>query len=282
MSADIEGALIAGRYRVGAVIGSGAMSIVREAIDLRLSRRVALKLIQHGPSLELAERLFREAKAAARANHPAIVTVFGYGTDHDTGLHYLAMERLLGEDLATRLLRSGRLPLPDALRIGADVADALASVHEAGVVHRDLKPANVFLASYGRRVDEVKLLDFGVARQFDLQTLTATGEIVGTLAYMAPEQLMDPKRVDPRSDIYALGVMMFESLVGRLPYTATGLGELAQRVMTEDGPRPESIEVELPPDVVQLLIRCLRRLPRDRFASARALCDAMSAALPQR
>lgn len=254
------------------------MSTVWKAEDLRLSRLVAVKFSKQDRSVEFTERLFREAKAAARANHPAVITVFGYGTDNDTGLHYLVMELLHGEDLAVRLARETRLATAVLLRMAAEIADALARVHETGVVHRDLKPANIFLARRGLRIDEVKLLDFGVARQFDLQSLTATGEVLGTLAYMAPEQLLDSKCVDPRCDIYALGVVMFECLFGRRPYEAETLAQLAQHILNEDGPPLDLLShLHLPPALVQIVLQCLRRDPHQRFASARLLCDALLA-----
>jgi serine/threonine-protein kinase len=272
-TASLEGMLLDGRYRIGAVIGAGNMSIVREAEDLRLSRPVAVKFIRHGNSDELTERLFREAKAAARTDHPAVVTVFGYGTDDEHGLHYLVMERLHGEDLAARLARVGRMPLSAALRLAAEIADALDYVHRAGVVHRDLKPANVFLARRGLRVDEVKLLDFGVARQLDLQTLTASGEVVGTLAYMAPEQISDPRSVGPHSDVYTLGALLHECLTGRLPYAARSMGDLALRVMRAEDLAIDLSEISAPEAVAELIGCCLRREPARRIASARELCE---------
>ena len=275
MNSGIEGRLISGRYRVGPVIGSGAMSIVHAAEDMRLSRQVALKFVRHEDTGIWTERLFREAKAAARANHPAVVTVFGFGSDPDTGLDYVVMERLLGEDLAARLSREVRLPPQVVARLGVDLADALAHVHEAGVIHRDLKPANVFLAQRGLRKDELKLLDFGIARQLDMQTLTATGQIVGTIAYMAPEQLLDPKRVDARSDLYAAGVVMFECLSGQLPYAERNLPLLANRIVRAGGVDVSVLYGQAPTELLEIVGQCLRREPSDRFHTARALCDAL-------
>jgi serine/threonine protein kinase len=278
VSETIEGSLFAGRYRMGPVIGRGGMSIVHAAEDARLGRPVAIKLINSEQSLVLTERLFREAKAAARACHPAVVTVFGFGTDEATGRDYLAMERLLGEDLGARVARQGCLPIADVMRFGTEIADALAHVHEAGVVHRDVKPSNVYLAQRGLRVDEVKLLDFGIAKQLDLQTLTATGQIIGTRAYMAPEQIVDPRRVDPRSDIYALGMVLLECLIGRLPYRPDTVADLVSRVMIDDGPPLDELCADGPGPLVDILSRCLRRRASERFASARALCDSLIAA----
>jgi serine/threonine-protein kinase len=277
----VQGTLLDGRYRIGAELGAGNMSVVFEAHDLRLSRRVAIKLIRHAGSEELTERLFREAKAAARAEHDAIVTVFAYGTDPDTSLSYLVMERLEGEDLACRLTRLGRLPLASALQLGAEIADALDHVHRAGIVHRDLKPANVFLARRGLRVDAVKLLDFGLARQLDMHTLTGTGQVLGTLAYMPPEQLNDPRNVGSHSDIYALGVLLHECLLGRLPFPASSLAELLLRATSHADPKVDLTEIGAPAAVAQLIETCLRRDPQRRTASARAICDSLLDAVPR-
>ncbi len=271
MPSSIEGLLLAGRYRLGQALGSGGMSVVYEAEDLRLSRRVAVKLLKAGGAEPaLAERLFREAKAAARAEHPAVITVYGYGSDDETGLDYLVMERLEGESLAARIARDAPLDVAWVVRLGAELADALAHVHAAGVIHRDLKPANVFLARRGLRVDELKLLDFGIARQLDLHTLTAPGQVLGTLRYMAPEQLRDPKRIDARADLYALGVLLFECLCGRLPDDVGTGAELG---------RPElwTHARAVPPALQVIVSRCLALDPSDRFADGRHVCDLLLA-----
>jgi eukaryotic-like serine/threonine-protein kinase len=274
----MEGILLDGRYRIGALIGSGGMSVVHQAEDLRLSRKIAIKLIEGTSSDALVERLFREARAAARANHPAVVTVFAYGTDAATGVHYLAMERLEGEDLAARIARDQPLPLEFVLRLGAEIADALAAVHAAGVVHRDLKPSNVFLAKRGLRVDDVKLLDFGVAKQLDMQTLTTPGQVIGTLAYMAPEQLIDAKKVDPRSDLYALGALLFECLSGEPPFKGSSITEITSKILYDEPERLSGRRSDLPPAVLGIIERCMSRRMRDRYATAlqlqKALLDA--------
>jgi len=271
----LEGLLLDGRYRLGAKIGSGGMSVVHEAEDLRLSRKLAIKLIRGESSDELVERLFREARAAARANHAAVVTVFAYGTDAATGLHYLAMERLQGEDLAARIEREGPLPIELVLRMGIEIADALAAVHATGVVHRDLKPSNVYLARRGVHVDDVKLLDFGVAKQIDLHTLTAPGEVLGTLLYMAPEQLTDAKHVDARSDLYAVGALLYESLTARAPFEGVGLAELGTSILYSDPADVTTLRSGIPAALVAIIHKCLSRRPRDRHQTALRLRDAL-------
>jgi len=276
---DLQGVLLDGRYRLGARLGSGGMSVVYEADDLRLLRTVAIKVIRGQSSHTLVERLFREAKAAARADHPAVITVYGYGTDVASQLDYLVLERLRGSDLATRIAEQQRLSVELVIRVGLATSDALAAVHGAGVVHRDLKPANIYLSKRGMRVDEVKLLDFGTAKHFDLQTLTAPGQVLGTMAYMPPEQIRDSKHVDGHVDIYALGVSLYECLTGKLPFAQTSAAELAAAMLlgvAEVAPLRE-VRPELPAGLVALIERCMQRKPSDRFPSAAALHEALAA-----
>jgi len=278
---DLQGVLLDGRYRLGDELGRGGMSVVYAADDLRLTRAVAVKVIRGPSSSTLIERLFREARAAARADHPAIVTVFSYGTDESTGVEYLVLERLRWSDLATRMAEVGPLPIELVLRVGAEVADALAAVHATGVVHRDLKPANIFLSRRGMRVDEVKLLDFGTAKQLDLQTLTDPGEVLGTLAYMPPEQMRDSQRIDARVDFYALGVTLYQGLAGRLPFEGPTAAALAANVLRGGIALPLSrARPDAPGALVTVVERCMQRKPGERYQTARELCDALLACSP--
>jgi eukaryotic-like serine/threonine-protein kinase len=275
MSGTLEGMLLDGQYRMGTVIGRGGMSVVYEAEDLRLARRVAIKVLRGDHSELAAERLFREAKAAARAEHPAVVTVFGYGSDETCGIDYLVMERLRGEDLATRITRNGRLAAPIATELGVEIADALAHVHAAGVLHRDLKPENIFLADRGLRAEEIKLLDFGVAKHLDMQTLTEPGQLVGTLRYMAPEQLNGMKHVDARCDVYSLGVVLYECLAGRPPYPSGNPLQLAGFIVTGQTAPLRDLQLDLPAPLCAVVERCLQLRPTDRYGSARQVCSAL-------
>jgi serine/threonine protein kinase len=275
MSELVEGSLFSGRYVVGPVLGRGGMSVVREAEDVRMSRRVALKFVRHEHSPELTERLFREAKAAARSDHPSVVLVFDYGTDESTGLDYLVMERLEGEDLAARIARLGLLPTVDVLRLGAEVADALDHVHASGVVHRDLKPSNVFVTRRNGR-ERLKLLDFGLAKQLDLHSLTGTGQVLGSLAYMAPEQIMDSKRVDLRSDLFSLGVLLLECATGQLPYRVETAEDLMRRVLFDAA--PPALLATLDVALREIVSRCLERKPSKRYKDAGVLRDALISA----
>lgn len=275
MSGTLEGLLLDGQYRIHTLIGRGGMSVVYEAEDLRLARRVAIKVLQGNDSEVATERLFREARAAARAEHPAVITVFGYGSDEASGVDYLVMERLQGEDLATRIARVGPLPPSLVVELGIDIADALAHVHAAGVLHRDLKPANVFLAKRGLRPEQIKLLDFGLAKHLDMQTLTAPGQIMGTLRYIAPEQLNNPKQVDARSDIYAMGVMLYECLCAASPYGEGSAIQLAGGIASGRWSSLGSRQPGLPKALCDVVERCLKLRPADRYASARNLCSAL-------
>jgi len=270
--------ILDGRYRLDDVLGEGGMGRVYGGEDLRLGRQIAIKVLSgRSQDASLCERLFREAKAAARANHPAIVTTFGYGTDSQTGVSYVVMERLAGRTLEDRLATNGRLSIPETLRIGAELADALDAVHQVGVIHRDLKPSNVFLATRGMRVDEVKLLDFGVAKLVDMNTLTSTGQVFGTLQYMAPEQLKDTKRVDELADVYALGAVIYECMLGRPAFAAGNDAQVAAQVLFGDVSAPSALRGDVPPALEALVMQCLARDRTQRPRAARAVRDALIA-----
>lgn len=272
------GTLLDGRYRLDAYIGEGGMGCVYAGVDLRLDRKVAIKVMHaEGADATLVERLFREAKAAARTDHPGVVRTFGYGTDTDLDANYIVMERLRGENLAQRLLRTGPMPADFLRRIAMDIADALTAVHEGAIVHRDLKPSNVFLATRGRRVDEVVLLDFGIAKQLDLQSLTVTGQIFGTLPYMAPEQLINSKAVDARCDLYSLGAMMFECATLQLPYRAPNPVVLVTQHMVAAEPNLAALRSDLPVKLTAVIQQCLKRDVTERFQNAGAVYTALSA-----
>jgi serine/threonine-protein kinase len=271
------GTVLDGRYRIDRVLGRGGMGVVYAAEDLRLGRRVAVKIVGDLDDVDLGERLFREAKAAARAEHPAVITVYGFGSDPDFGVHYFVMELLQGETVGERIARVGPLPFPLVLRIAIEVCDALIAVHDAGVIHRDLKPNNIFLSNRGRRVDEIKLLDFGVAKQVNLQTLTVTGQVYGTPLYMAPEQLTDSKRVDARCDVYALGAVIFECLAGAPPFAAAH--PFAVALAVTHGPQPNVLDKrkDVPEALAAIVSRCMLRDRERRFADARAVYLALGA-----
>lgn len=253
------------------------MSCVYEALDVRLSRHVALKVMcsETGDEELAAERLHREAQGAARSEHPAVVTTYGYGCDDELAVSYVAMECLRGETLGQRLERTGPMAFVQVYEIALELLDALAAVHEAAVIHRDLKPSNVFLTTRGRRTDEIKLLDFGVARLIDLHTLTATGELYGTPMYMAPEQLRDASAVDARSDLYSLGMLLHECLSGKPPFARTNLVELTTAIILGRSRDLLRERPDCPALLASFVAQCSHVEPTLRFVSARAATRAL-------
>jgi serine/threonine-protein kinase len=222
--AELEGAVVAGKYRVRRVVGAGSMGVVCEAQHLEIGKRLAIKLIEASLAGmgDIAQRFRQEARAASLVESQHIVQVFDVGTDTRLGL-YLVMEYLTGRDLAKVLSVEKRLPADEAVRIGVQVARGLAKAHEAGVVHRDLKPANIFLTDREDDKPLVKILDFGISKVIDASRadaklkLTRAGTVVGTPQYMSPEQAQGYS-VDARTDVWALGLVLYEMLAGRPAY----------------------------------------------------------------
>ncbi len=250
------------------------MGEVYRARDARLARDVAVKILssQHAPTPEARERFEREAKTVSRLSHPHICVLHDVGREGDT--EYLVMELLEGENLADRLGR-GPLPPEQAIRFGAEIAGALEAAHRAGIVHRDLKPGNVMLTKSG-----VKLLDFGLARGFEAPSaasltgmptlgrdLTAEGAVVGTVAYMAPEQL-EGRPTDARTDIFALGAVLYEMLTGRKAFSGASSATLISAILTTDPPAVSSLAPASPPGLDRLVATCLAKDPDDRWGSA--------------
>ncbi|GII90241.1 Stk1 family PASTA domain-containing Ser/Thr kinase [Sinosporangium siamense] len=262
----LVGRLLDGRYRVESRLAHGGMATVYLALDVRLDRTVALK-VMHGtlsadPSF--VRRFIGEAKSVASLSHPNIVQVFDQGTDGSTV--YLSMEYVPGRTLRDVLRGRGRLPARDALELMIPVLAALGSAHQAGLVHRDVKPENVLLAEDGR----VKVVDFGLARAIASSNQTRTGLMIGTIGYMSPEQVTTGV-VDARSDVYAAGVMLFELLTGRQPYEGESPMAIAYKHVHDEVPAPSSIVPDLPPIVDALVAQSTAREAEDRFADATAM-----------
>jgi len=256
------GTILASRYRLEQLLGEGGMGLVFAAVDQQLGRRVALKLIRDDLNDAPArDRFLREAQSAAVLTHRNACQLFEVA-EHE-GRPFLVLEFLDGEALSTRLTR-GRMGKEEAAAVLFPVMDALIEFHAAGLIHRDLKPSNVFLTPHG-----AKLLDFGLARRTERDdamtapALTAPGAIAGTLRYMAPEQLTgDP--IDVRTDVFALGVMFFEMLTGRVPFGHGSKVDWLKAVLTED---PESLDDPDLRDLDPVVARALARRPEDRYAS---------------
>jgi serine/threonine-protein kinase len=267
---------VAGRFEPLRLLGQGGMGTVHAALDRASGRLVALKRLEPPPGLspaaraEAAERFVAEAARLRALQHPGIVALVDAGSD--AGCCWLAMELLPGTDL-TRYTRTGRL-LPEALvlRIGERLAQALAHAHRAGIVHRDLKPSNVRV---DWSTDRLKILDFGLARGADAQA-TRTGLLLGTPAYMAPE-LLSGRAPDARSDLYALGALLFQLLSGRLPFEATTLGELLRRVAQEPAPDLRSLSPAVAEPVARLVADLLAPQPELRPFDGNALAGRLQA-----
>jgi eukaryotic-like serine/threonine-protein kinase len=261
-SEAVDGRRLGGRYRLEALLATGGMGEVWAARDLLLGRAVAVKVL--GGALagdgRAAERLRREARAAARLEHPGIARVLDLG-EHD-GRPYLVMELLEGESLDARIGRAGPMAPAEAARIVAAVADALEAAHQAGVVHRDVKPGNVFLTTAG----EVKVLDFGIASAAGEAALT-TGDLIGTAAYLAPERALG-HRATAAADVYALGVVLYELLAGRRPFEAGSDIELAMAHVNAHPPPLGLVAPATPPSLVAACGQAMAKDPASRPQSA--------------
>jgi serine/threonine-protein kinase len=276
----MEGSVI-GQYRVTRKLGEGGMGAVYAGEHALLGRKAAIKMLL--PTLsqnqEIVQRFFNEARAATAIADPGIVQIFDFGY-HTDGSAYIVMEYLEGEPLDSRLKRLGRLNPLDALRIMRQASSSLAAAHARGIIHRDLKPENIFLVP-DREVaggERPKLLDFGIAKltnDAESKVKTHTAAIMGTPMYMSPEQCRGAGAVDARSDVYALGCVLFHLIVGRTPFDGEGVGEIIASHLREPPPVPSQLVPGLPPELDQLILRCLAKHPDQRFQSANELADNM-------
>ncbi len=257
------GELIAGRYELEELVGKGGMSSVYRARDRLLERTVAIKMLHehYSSDEEYVERFRREARAAARVQHPNIVTVIDRG--EADGHQFIVFEYVDGENLKELVGREGRLPVRIALELGVEIGRALAFAHESGLVHRDVKPQNVLL-----RDGEVKVTDFGIARSAaDVQSgLTETGTVLGTSDYIAPEQASG-RQVDALSDVYSLGIVIWELLAGSPPYSGENFLAVAMRHVNDPVPSISSVRPDVPPRLETALRRAMAKEPIDRFGS---------------
>ena len=260
------GTLFANRFEVDRPAGSGGMGTVYRARDRHRGEVVALKILHAGPGApEESERFVREAQLLSELRHPGIVSHIAHGQG-PLGQRFLAMEWLEGEDLGQRLLR-GPLPLPDCVRLLAGVAEALAVAHQRGILHRDLKPSNLFLV--GGDVAQVKLLDFGIARRIATsQAMTRTGVVVGTPEYMAPEQARGVRQLSAAADLFSLGCVLYECLIGEPPFVAEHIAAVLARILFEEPVPVPQRRPGVPAALVALLGRLLRKDPAQRLGDA--------------
>ncbi len=263
-----------GRYEIERQIGKGAMGVVYLGRDPKINRVVAIKAIplaeefEDHDLVEARERFFREAEMAGRLNHPGIVTIFDAGEDH--GLAYIAMEYIKGEHLSYYCEPNRLLPVRKALTLVIRVAEALNYAHLQNVVHRDIKPANIM---FNIDTDALKITDFGIARLSDVSR-TKTGIVLGTPSFMSPEQL-EGRPLDGRSDLFALGVTMYQLLTGQLPFRADSMTRLMNNIATEPHPPIRSLRPELPPCLENIIDRCLAKAAEDRFQNGVDMAEAL-------
>ena len=268
------GDTLGGRYRLEERIAAGGMGTVFAATDEKLGRKVALKLLRDSlaDDARFVERFRREARSAASLSHPNIAGVYDYGKEGTC--HYIAMEYAPGRDLARLLREEGPLEPARAVGIAAQVGEALAAAHDTKMVHRDVKPGNIIVDDN----DNVKVTDFGIARASGDSTLTATGSILGSAHYLSPEQAAGGK-IEPPSDVYSLGIVLYEMLTNTVPFTGDSAVAVAMRHLEDTVPAPSALRPEVPPVVDALVQGATENDPARRYADGREFAGAARAAV---
>jgi eukaryotic-like serine/threonine-protein kinase len=271
------GNVLGGRYRLIELLGQGGMATIYRARDNELDRDVAIKLLrpEYERDPEFGTRFRQEARAAGSLNHPNIVSVYDYG--HDPAGTYIVMELIDGEDLASVVRRTGALPPRQAARLAYDVASALAAAHARGIVHRDIKPGNVLVSRDGR----IKVTDFGIARAVADAQLTTPGLTLGSVHYFSPEQARG-EPTTAASDVYSLGIVLYELLTGRRPWTGDSPAAIAMARLSGSTPSPASVRTGIPPALDAIVRRAMARDASQRYRSAAEMADALDSFLSDR
>ncbi|HYO89349.1 MAG TPA: serine/threonine-protein kinase, partial [Candidatus Limnocylindrales bacterium] len=254
------------RYEILGLVGEGATAVVYRARDLKLNRIVALKVLLAQSRPATRQRFLQEALAAAQLHHPNIMSIFDQ--DEDDGFQFLVVEYIEGTPL------ENMIPADPAVvvRVGAQIAHALHYAHERGIVHRDIKPANIMVTASG----QAKLMDLGLALPREAKRVTAAGMIIGTPAYLSPEQAQG-QPLDFRTDIYSLGVVLFEMATGQLPFSEDDIQALLLQHVRQPAPAPRSLKPDIPADLDAVILKALEKSPARRFQSAGAMADALDA-----
>jgi serine/threonine protein kinase len=275
------GDIVAGKYQVDEILGSGGNGVVVAAMHLELRARVAIKFVDPEALKDdvAAARLLREARATARIPSEHVAGILDVGT-LESGAPYLVMELFDGVDLATLIQERGRVDIDDAVGYVLQVCEAVREAHALGIIHRDLKPSNVFLARDAAGRQSIKVLDFGLAkvigsRSFDGR-LTGPNALIGSPLYMSPEQMTDSSVVDGQTDIWSIGVLLFELLAGRPPFSASSLPQICTLVLHGKAPSLSDLGVVVPEGLEGVIQRCLRRNPSNRFSSVADLGQALA------
>ena len=259
-------AALEGRYQILKELGRGGMGIVLQAYDKELKEQVAIKVLSPHLSSDpdALERLKQEVSSARRVTHPHVIRI--HDISELNGLHFISMEFFEGITLKDYIKKTGVLSLMQALNIAQQICDGLEAAHRQGVIHRDLKSQNVIIGP----TNQIKIIDFGLARCGNLGGLTATGLIMGTPEYMAPEQVAG-KNVDERADIYSLGIILYEMFTGRVPFTGDSAIAVGFKQLKEDPPKPCDINPQLPPEIESVILQALQKNPLSRFLSVAEL-----------
>jgi serine/threonine-protein kinase len=271
------GDVLAGKYRVEQILGIGGMGMVVAATHLQLEQRVALKFMLPSAmeSPEASARFLREARAAGKLTSEHVCRVTDVGC-FDSGAPYIVMEYLEGYDLGTLLKRRGPLRSGPAVDYVLQACEGLAEAHAHGIVHRDLKPDNLYLTARADGGHIIKVLDFGISKADVTGIATRTGDILGSPAYMAPEQMRSTKDVDSRADVWSLGVVLYQLLVGRLPFAGDTLPKLCLSVLNDEPVLANRVRQDLPSGLAEVIARCLAKAPADRYQDVGALADALA------
>jgi serine/threonine protein kinase len=287
MSAPQEGDILAGKFRIERVLGVGGMGMVVSAMHIHLDERVAIKFLlpEALANPEAVTRFGREARAAVKIKSEHVARVIDVGA-LETGAPYMVMELLRGRDLGQQLRETGALPVALAVEYVLQACEALAEAHAIGIVHRDLKPANLFLTMRADGSPCVKVLDFGISKVAAAagsgsdMGMTRTQSIMGSPLYMSPEQMASARDVDPRSDVWAIGCVLYELITGRVPFEAETMPQLCTLILHREPPSPRSIRPELPEAIEGVIMRCLRKDRTHRYPNVGALARDLAGFAP--
>ena len=287
---DLIGKIIDGKYKINSVLGEGGMGTVFEAEHVAIGRSVAVKVLHPAQASKkvAVKRFHQEARAAGGIGHPNICEVYDMGSLPDAS-PYLVMERLTGETLASRIAAEGGLPFDEMIDVGMQVLAGLSAAHERGILHRDIKPENVFLVRRAGFPAVVKILDFGVSKMtmslghsdWEEDTdLTKTGMVMGTPYYMSPEQARGERNLDARLDIYAAGVLLYEALTGRRPFSGTNYNSLLLQILAGGAPPMRTLRPSVPPAIEEVVARAMAKSRDDRYATATEMQRALGRVRP--
>lgn len=274
MGAPEIGELLEGKYKIERIIGEGAWGEVLEATNVRIKRRVAIKILkqQYASNPQMVGRFEREALASTHIESPHVVQIFDAGVLGD-GRPYMVMEFLVGDDLGKRIenAKNQRLPIVDSIGFCIQAARGLGAAHTAGIFHRDMKPSNIVIAKTKSGRELAKIVDFGISKLLNDQdgmSNTQTGTIMGSPVYMSPEQARGAKTTDQRSDIYSLGVVLYECVTGRTPFVADSFNELLFKIALEEAPAPKTLRADIDDNLNDIILKAMARAPEARFQTA--------------